>query len=198
MKGMALILLAFASAVTLTSCVAIKVQGDLELKQPEENLATENSGSTLADTQESSATVPFEWNGIRTNSMVETKTHYPHALLISSKAELDRYYEDNCDIYHMGRVDKVYSDTTIGFLDEADKYGEDFFEENCLILVVTENASGSIRHSVEEVAVTEQRTVITLKENSPEILTDDMANWHLFISIAKKDIQIGKIEIVIN
>ncbi|MBE6891729.1 MAG: hypothetical protein E7481_06860 [Ruminococcaceae bacterium] len=156
----------------------------------------QNNNSEMHDYNGTVKDVDFDFNCIRTNAMYENKTHYPYAVVISSKEELDSYYETNKNAYYLERVEKVYSDTTIGFLDEADKYDESFFEENSLIFVVTENGSGSIRHSVKKVEISDMNTVITIKNTVPEICTADMANWHIFISVSKEDTVPNKIEIV--
>ena len=126
--------------------------------------------------------------------MADANTTFPYSVTINSKNELDEYYNSNKDNYYLERVETVYSDTTIGFLDEADKYSEEFFEKNSLILVILENSSGSIRQEVTKVECSEIRTRITLKSIVPETYTDDMAYWHIFVSVPKSEILSDNIE----
>ena len=116
-------------------------------------------------------------------------------MIIDSKEKLDEYYNVNKDNFYLERVDRVYSDTTIGFLDEADNYDEDFFKENSLIFIIVECGSGSIRHQVTKVESSELRTRITVKQIVPEVCTCDMAYWHIFVSIPKADFLSDNIEI---
>lgn len=157
--------------------------------------AVRNNGPSLYDINETFQKVKFQWTEIRTDAMTENGT-YPKTAVINSKDELNRYYEENKEKYYLERVEKVYSDTTIGFLDEADKYDDAFFEENILLFVVLENGSGSIRQEVTSVKLSQTSAWVTLKNKIPEICTDDMAYWHIFISIPKADIDPKSIEIV--
>jgi len=92
---------------------------------------------------------------IRTNGGRE-KTAYPYAVVIRSQEALDDYYETNKDVYDLERKEKVYSDTTIGFLDACDRYDAAFFEGNDLVFAVLEEGSGSVRHEVTEVCRSEE------------------------------------------
>lgn len=55
----------------------------------------------------------FEAQYIRTNGGPEDG--YPYHTVISSRAELEAYYEAYKDIYSLERRETVYSDSTIGF-----------------------------------------------------------------------------------
>ncbi len=155
-----------------------------------------NNSPVQLGCKESLQKVDFEWNTIRTDAMYENKTHYPYTVVISSKEELNNYYTENKTSYYLERAEKVYSNTTIGFLDETDKYDEEFFKENSLIFVITENGSGSIRHNVKNVEYSQFKTVITIKNTVPEICTDDMAYWHIFVSVPKSAIIPKNIELI--
>lgn len=175
---------------------SLYIEGQPENIESAVSAVLQNNGCELHDQNGTLKNIDFNFTCIRTNSMYENKTHYPYTVIISSKDELENYYTKNNTAYFLERVEKVYSDTTIGFLNEADKYDDEFFEKNSLIFVITENGSGSIRHKVNAVETSDTRTVITLKNTIPEICTDDMANWHIFISVAKADIISKKIEVV--
>ncbi len=130
---------------------------------------------------------------IRTNGGLEgsfsTNDIYPFTVIIHSVAELEQYYEDNCNFFDLERKDKVYADTTIGFLDTSDKYDAAYFAEHDLILLVLEEPSGSIRHEVKSVHYTSTGWVITVQHIVPEECTDDMAQWHLMLEIPKDQIK---------
>ena len=53
---------------------------------------------------------------VRTDSATD-KVEFPSAVVIKSRKQLDDYYLEYKDIFPLERVDKVYSDTTIGFLE---------------------------------------------------------------------------------
>ena len=84
---------------------------------------------------------------IRTNGYMEG-AEFPNVVIIRSLDELNSYYEANKDTFDLERKDKVYSDTTIGFLDACDKYDTAYFEKGYLVFVLLEEGSGSVRHEV--------------------------------------------------
>ncbi|MBO5968646.1 MAG: hypothetical protein J6S14_09135 [Clostridia bacterium] len=125
--------------------------------------------------------VDYDVQYIRTNGYHED-VKYPVVKVIRSVDELNNYYNANKDKYDLGRHEKVYSDTTIGFLDACDKYDEAYFEKQSLIIVLLEEGSGSVRHKVESVIMgTDNVCYINIDSIVPEVGTDDMAEWHILI-----------------
>lgn len=132
----------------------------------------------------------FDAQYIRTDGYHDN-VKYPKVTVITSKDELDEYYNANKDLYFLDHVDKVYSDTTIGFIDACEKYDDEYFEDNILILVLLEEGSGSIRHEVKAVKAYNGNVEIDIDVHCPEICTEDMAEWHIMIE-ADKDSGIEK------
>lgn len=60
---------------------------------------------------------------------VEIKT------IISSKEELNSLYEKYKDSLYLEHRGKVYANSTIGFKDAIEKYDEEYFKENNLIII---------------------------------------------------------------
>lgn len=134
----------------------------------------------------------FEAQYIRTNGGPEDG--YPYHTVISSRAELEAYYEAYKDIYSLERRETVYSDSTIGFLDACDKYDNAYFERKNLVLIVLQEGSGSIRHEITDVRRhrIENGALdgwdITIDRKVPEAGTEDMAQWHLFLEVQMGDV----------
>lgn len=134
----------------------------------------------------------FEAQHIRTNGGPEEG--YPYHTVISSRAELEAYYEAYKDLYDLERREAVYSDSTIGFLDACDKYDDTYFERQNLVLIVLQEGSGSIRHEITDVRPhriengVSDGWDITIDSKSPEAVTDDMAQWHLFLEVQMGDV----------
>ncbi len=139
------------------------------------------SGSGGYEEETVSEGIPFEAQIIRTNGYHDVAA-YPRAALIDSAEELNRYYEENKGLYDFGHKDKVYADTTIGFADAIDEYDGAWFRDHQLILVLLEEGSGSVRHTVTAVKGGEKPEV-TVTRLVPEVGTDDMAEWHILIGI---------------
>lgn len=138
-------------------------------------------------------TYAFEAQYIRTNGYSKDRS-YPFHVVIDSREELEAYYEANKELFDLERKDKVYSDTTIGFLDACDKYDDTYFERQNLVLIVLEEGSGSIRHKLTDVRRRSNENGdadgwnITIDRIVPEVGTDDMAQWHLFLEIQMGDV----------
>ena len=125
--------------------------------------------------------VGFDAQYIRTGGYHED-ARYPAVRLIRSVRELRAYYEANKEKYSLGRNDNVSSDSTIGFLDACDKYDGAYFEDHVLIMVLLEEGSGSNRHQVRSVHMSDGgRCCIYIDRIVPEVGTCDMAEWHILI-----------------
>ncbi len=123
----------------------------------------------------------FSAQYIRTDGYHED-VHYPIVKIIRSVDELNAYYEANKDKYSLERRSgTIYSDSTTGFLDACDKYDEEYFEDQILLMVLLEEGSGSIRHEVKRVGVDAGKLVVEIDTIVPEVGTCDMAEWHILI-----------------
>ena len=80
-----------------------------------------------------------------------SRTKYPIITVIHSSSKLDAYYARNKDLYDLEHNENPASDYTIGFLDSADTYDNNFFASNVLVLVLLEEPSGSNRHAVKDI-----------------------------------------------
>jgi len=145
----------------------------------------------------------FDAQYIRTDGYSEDRV-YPYHTVISSRAELDAYYEANKDIYNLARREAVYADSTIGFLDACDKYDDAYFERHNLVLIVLQEGSGSIRHEIVDVRAHRDENgaslgwEITIHSIVPEVVTDDMAQWHLFLEVQMGNIITDEDNVWIN
>lgn len=125
--------------------------------------------------------IDFKAQYIRTDGYHEG-AEYPVAKIIRSVEELNAYYETNKGKYDLERKEKVYSDTTIGFLDACDKYDKAYFENQVLVMVLLEEGSGSNRHKVSNVGLTDDgKMTVHIETIVPEVGTCDMAEWHILI-----------------
>lgn len=111
---------------------------------------------------------------------------YPVVTVIESRAALEAYYADNCNIYSLERRTNPASDSSIGFLDACDMYDDAYFAQHYLILILLEESSGSIRHRVTHLSDQDGVTV-TIERQIPEDGTCDMAEWHILIGMPLRD-----------
>lgn len=138
----------------------------------------------------SEETVPldfdFEVQYIRTDGYHDGAV-FPRTVKISSVEELNAYYEANKEMYDFSHKEKVYSDTTVGFVDAIEKYDEAFFEESFLLFALLEEGSGSVRHEVKglERDSADGSILVVVDRFVPEWCTADMAEWHIILELPK-------------
>ena len=116
---------------------------------------------------------------IRTNGY-QDGVSYPIVTLIDSADALQRYYEANRELYDFSHRETVYADTSVGFVDAIANYDNAWFETHQLLLVLLEEGSGSVRHTVTKVTARPEASVM-IDRLIPEVGTADMAEWHILI-----------------
>lgn len=133
-------------------------------------------------------TVPDTVQYIRTDRSGDG-LEFPDVKVIRSREELESYYRENKDDFDLERREKVYSDTTIGFLDACDRYDDAFFADNTLVMILLEEPSGSIRHRVTKqfVSPLSRQYLIYIDKEEPEVGTCDMAYWHILVAVKGTD-----------
>lgn len=154
----------------------------------------EQETSQTDDTQGGAAEslpVSYEYRAqyVRTDGYHSDVT-YPMAFLIDSRAALDRYYVDNVDRYNFSYSSTKYFDGSLSFDEAIQTYDDKWFESHCLILALLEEGSGSVRHKVVNVSrTTENDITVEIIRYSPQMHTDDMAEWHILIGMDRDDLQ---------
>lgn len=108
--------------------------------------------------------------------------------IIETKEELEEYLTANMEEFGLQHKEKVYADTTIGFEDAIQKYDEEFFKNNNLVLVLLTAESGSIRHKVNSANIADGVMTINITRQTKEYQTCDMAGWHIIIETEKVSI----------
>ncbi len=187
------ILLVFTVILFLFACGKNSTISDFSEKQPaltdetSENL--ENSLCSVPTKAPDSKKAKFQ--AIRTGCYYNTNSEYPdfpYTVIIETSAELKKYIKENENNFDLSRKDEVYADTTIGFLDAVDKYDDEYFKENSLIIAVDTQPSGSIRYTHTELVCSEKNELFdTLRiiEYHPCLQTCDEAAWHIIVEVKK-------------
>lgn len=118
----------------------------------------------------------FEACYIRTDGYHENMV-YPQMQVIRSADQLQTYCRENGSLYQFEQG----TDGAESFLEACERYDEAYFEKQCLLLVLLQEGSGSIRHKVDRVGTADGDTVISIQTITPEVGTCDMAAWHILI-----------------
>lgn len=126
--------------------------------------------------QSDGSKIPLDVQYIRTTWL--TEIDYPIITVVSSKNALEQYYEKNKMLILDGYNNVMLPDQN--FLDAIEKYTDDYFINDYLLIVLLQENSGSIRHEVERV---DQNGNIIIKRLSPGIGTADMAAWNIIIEL---------------
>ena len=122
----------------------------------------------------------FEAQYVRTDGYHEN-VGYPIVTVISSRAALDAYFEENRGLYELSRGEQAGSAS--GFAGAIKKYDDDWFASHHLVIALLEESSGSIRHEVESVTAGDSPSIV-IRRLVPEVGTCDMAEWHILIELA--------------
>jgi hypothetical protein len=122
--------------------------------------------------------IDFDAQYLRTNKHEKTT---PITTVISSKTQLDQYYEDACPNRYYPEENVDYYAKI--FKDAIKKYTDGFFTDHFLVVVLLEERSGSIKHEVEK--IDEDGNIFIKRVLPGGDMTDDMAEWHIVIEINK-------------
>jgi hypothetical protein len=110
-------------------------------------------------------------------SSKEEYPYQPSVTVVSSRDQLEQYYEKNRMVLYDGNGN-ILPDTK--FLDAIDKYSNDYFTSKSLVIVRLIEPSGSIGHKVEKI---DKNGGIVIQRLLPEMGTADMAAWSILIEL---------------
>lgn len=130
--------------------------------------------------------IPFLPKYVRTDGGREG-VEFPNVILIHSVEELEQYIEENRAYFDLESTNSLTGDSEPGFMDFCIFYDEAFFEKQYLVMILVEEGSGSIRHNVSHVGVSGDGILyINLQTVTPDVGTDDMAQWHILVELEKE------------
>lgn len=186
MKKRFAILLAITLLISLTGCQDANT--GRQVLRFESPLAGVTAGDNKLpdDSKDIKTQVKWRAQNIRTDGY-QDGAKFPSVVVIKSTKELTDYYDANNQIFDLERRDKVYLDSSIGFLDACDQYDDAFFEEKYLIFVLLEEGSGSVRHEVRGVGRTADGKIsISIDSILPDGAgTCDMVQWHIMLELSR-------------
>lgn len=121
----------------------------------------------------------FEAQYLRTNG--HGAEYYPQKAFVTDRAGLDSYIEATKDNYDLrSKKDNPFG-SELGFADAAEKYTNEWFETHNLLIVLTQEPSGSNRHEVTELT----DKYVNIDRLLPSVGSCDMAQWHILIETDK-------------
>lgn len=108
--------------------------------------------------------------------------HIP-AILIKDFQTLSDFISEGSTYFQFSTA---YSENE-SFVKATEKYDAAFFEKNTLLILYTEEPSGSIRHTIKDVTITDDTFSVAVEAIVPEIGTDDMANWFILLELPQDE-----------
>jgi hypothetical protein len=111
-------------------------------------LANEYSEKNFTVTLEEGELIDYRGKSVRTDGYVVNE-QYPVVTTIKSKAELEQYYNQYKDAYDFSRRIPLSDYGTGGFLDETDKYTDEYFADQFLvIMIISADTNGYPKHGI--------------------------------------------------
>lgn len=108
---------------------------------------------------------------------------YPQTVVISSRAELLDYINNNSGVYNFEQ--SWYS---VSFYDAVTEYTEDFFKTKSLVMAVIYEPSESYTHTVKQISRGENGYTVDIIRFVPNNTTDVEALWHIIIEVPKTSV----------
>lgn len=109
----------------------------------------------------------------------------PDTMLIKTYAECQSLKENIKAVYESQPQEIKGDYQDMDYIDMLNKYDENFFKDNDLILGFYEYSSTSIKVSFKRVDVVDGVADVVLSEFSPDIQNDMMACYELFVEVSK-------------
>lgn len=167
-----------SALLVLSGCAAAKQAGNTIPKNTDADITV--TALTAETSVDSFMEVPFSTQYIYTGSCAEAT--FPDVRRIDSREALEEYYQQNKDLFALD----INYDNTPGFWETCKGYDETFFQEQCLVMVLLEEGSGSNRHEVWQVRREADGTLsISIDTLVPECGTCDMAQWHILLELPR-------------
>ncbi len=112
-------------------------------------------------------------------------------LIAESSSEFEKYRDSV--ILIPSEIAGEMTDTTKESLLREEKrkellseYNDKFFEDNILLMVFIESGSGTLRYDVSDISIDNGTALITVDMLTQPPITDDMADWIIFVAIPKE------------
>ncbi len=153
----------------------------------------ESPADPPADGADKKDSLAFKARYIRTDGYREG-ADFPQVYLINNTEELQAYYDANKETFQL-ETSRPADGEAQDFLSLCSGYNDDFFKNQYLLFILVEEGSGSIRHKVSDVYISNQtssssdidtsepKLTVCIEPIIPEVGTCDMAEWHIIIEL---------------
>ncbi|KPU42865.1 hypothetical protein OXPF_36330 [Oxobacter pfennigii] len=115
---------------------------------------------------------------------ISSRKHIP-VISVEDKASLEEFVKGAREYF---QVDTAYGDSE-AFAGILDKYDDEYFEKNYLLILYTQEPSGSIRHKIKDTSIDGDTLTVIVEAIVPEMGTADMADWFMVLEFNKEEIK---------
>ena len=115
--------------------------------------------------------------------VISSKRHIP-VVRIDSPDALAEFLEAMSAYF---QLDVAY-DGNQSFADAVKTYDDAFFSDRLLLLLCTQETSGSIRHRIKDTPISGGGLSVVVEAIVPEIGTDDMADWFIMLELSREEL----------
>jgi hypothetical protein len=115
--------------------------------------------------------------------IISSVRHIP-VIVIDSAGALADFISAAKDYY---QFDVAYDDNA-SFTENAAKYDDAFFNDNKLLILCTQETSGSIRHEIKDTVISGDTLSVEVEALVPEVGTDDMADWFILLEVPRVEL----------
>ena len=159
-------------------------------KQTLQQMDTEESTDTITEpaTEPPSLQEPGferEWEFTTKYLSVPYNDEQSFVRAISSREELEDFYQESCGVLDLNSVSWLGTDTYTDFLAACVKYDANFFRKNGLVIASVYEPSGSVRHNIRQLYGDRCNVRILADRLCPDVMTTDMALWYWMITVPR-------------
>ncbi len=138
-----------------------------------------------ADSQKDGGWDFISAQAVNANMLAISSVRHMPVIVIDGAQALSEFLSEGKTYF---QFDTAYGENE-SFSKNAEKYDETFFENNKLLILYTEETSGSIRHTIRDVSITGDTLSVAVEATSPEIGTDDIADWFILLELTNDEAQ---------
>ena len=84
-------------------------------------------------------------------------------------------------------LNEYVSGTYNNFDDAVEKYDEEYFNSSALVIAEITKSTGSAKLTLKSANVKEETMVIKFKTKTPNVVTCDMAYWHILVECSQEE-----------
>ena len=175
MKTFLSVCILFAFVLLTTSCSKTENRADSSTTSE----AASSTESSRLPTTTAPTAVPIDIErAVRTSLGPRSQNNQIDSVVLHSRQELDEYLEKNEAAF------LFRTNTSLQNILSAD-FKSPYFDNHMLIVLRVEESSGSIRHKITDIHYANKTLEIKLQRRVPNVQTDDLADWHIFVGIEK-------------